>query len=593
MNWEKRTHSCGELRAANENETVILNGWAARVRDLGGLVFIDLRDREGITQLVAEPDANAELAGRAKEVKSEYVIWAKGTVRRRESPNEHLATGAVEILMTDFGVINTAELPPFEIKDEIDLNEDTRLKYRFLDLRRHKMQKNLEVRNELYQATHRYFAEKSFIEIETPFLVKSTPEGARDFLVPSRVYNGRFYALPQSPQIYKQLLMTSGFDRYVQIVKCFRDEDVRSDRQAEFTQVDAEMSFVDQDDVMNITEGYLKKVWKDILDVDIELPLRRMTYFEAMRKYGSDKPDLRFGMELRDISDIVRDSGFKVFAQALERGGIVSVLNAKGCAKEYSRKKIDELTEHAKKYGAKGLAWMKLTDGNVNSPIAKFFKEEEINAIMEKAGAEEGDLLLFGADTFNVCCTALGALRLKIAKDRGILENVKEKFEFTWVTDFPLFEYDDEEQRWFAMHHPFTAPREEDIDLLDGAPEKALSKAYDITVNGAEIGGGSIRIHDGGVQKKMFKALGMSEEEAKFKFGFLLEALKYGAPPHGGIAFGLDRMVMILAGIDNIRDTIAFPKTTTGLSLMDGAPAEVDEKQLEELGLAMVKKNEK
>ncbi len=590
MNWKKRTRNCGQLRIDNEKENVVLNGWASVVRDLGGLIFIDLRDRWGITQLVAEPEINPELAERAKHVKTEDVVWASGQVRKRENPNMRIPTGLIEIVLDDFGIINKAALPPFEICDDVELNEDTRLKYRFLDLRRPKMQKILLTRNKFYQITHRYFAENDFVEIETPFLMKSTPEGARDFLVPSRTYKGKFYALPQSPQIYKQILMTAGFERYVQIVKCFRDEDLRSDRQAEFTQIDVEMSFVTQEDVMAIAEGYLKKLWKEILDVDIQLPLRKMSYREAMERYGSDKPDLRFDMELKNVTDIIKNSSFKVFSDVADNGGVVAVLNAKGCAADYSRKKIDELTEYAKKYGAKGLAWMKYIDGAINSPIAKFFSQEEINIILQQVNAENGDLLLFGADKFNECYTVLGALRLKIAKDTGIIDQVKDSFEFTCVTDFPLFEFDEQENRFVAMHHPFTSPQDDSLEKIETQPAEALAKAYDIVVNGAEIGGGSIRIHDAEVQRKMFKALGLAEDEVAMKFGFLLEALKYGAPPHGGIAFGLDRMVMILAGTDNIRDTIAFPKTTTGLSLMDGSPSEVEAKQLDELGLSLLKK---
>jgi aspartyl-tRNA synthetase len=591
MIFPKRTKNCGELRKENVGKEVILNGWVARVRDLGGLTFIDMRDRYGITQVVIEPENRPELAERAKEIKSEFVLWIKGKVRLRSNPNKNIPTGLIEVLLDDYGILNKAMLPPFEIDDNIELQEDTRLKYRYLDLRRPSMQKNMMIRNKLYQGAHKYFFENDFIEIETPFFMKSTPEGARDFLVPSRIYKGRFYALPQSPQLYKQILMISGFDRYVQIVKCFRDEDFRADRQPEFTQIDLEMSFVDEDDIMSITEGFMKTLWKEVLDIEIETPFLRMTYKDAMEKYGSDKPDLRFGMELKNISDIVKNSEFKVFSGAVENGGVVAVLNAKGCAADYSRKKLDELTEFAKKYGAKGLAWMKMQDGQINSPIAKFFNEEELNAIKEKTGLEEGDLLLFGSDKWTTCYTVLGALRLEIAKQTGIMEQVKDEFNFLWVVDFPLFEYDEELKRNVAMHHPFTSPNMEDIDLLDNDTGKARARAYDVVVNGAEIGGGSIRIHDNDVQQKMFKLLGLSEEEAKTKFGFLLDALKYGAPPHGGIALGLDRLVMILTKTDNIRNVIAFPKTTSGLSLMDGSPSTVDEEQLKELGLKITKIN--
>ncbi|MFC2130400.1 aspartate--tRNA ligase [Bacteroidota bacterium] len=593
MEFPKRTNTCGELRKEDEDKEVILNGWVAGVRDLGGLIFIDLRDRYGITQVVIEPENRPDLAERAKEIKSEFVIWTKGNVRLRSNPNPNIPTGLIEVLLDDYGIMNKSVLPPFEIDDSIELQEETRLKYRFLDLRRQSLQKNLMLRNHLYQVAHKYFFDKDFIEIETPFFMKSTPEGARDFLVPSRINKGRFYALPQSPQLYKQILMISGFDRYVQIVKCFRDEDLRADRQPEFTQIDLEMSFVDEEDIYSVTEGFMKKLWKEVLDIDIETPFNRMTYKDAMEKYGSDKPDLRFGIELNNISDIVKDCEFKVFSGAAANGGVVAVLNAKGCAAGYSRKKIDELTEFAKKYGAKGLAWMKYINGKINSPIAKFFKEDDLNAIIEKAGAEEGDLLLFGSDNWTTCYTVLGALRLEIAKQTGILEKVKDKYNFLWVVDFPLLEFDDETQRHIAMHHPFTSPKKEDIELMESDPGKVRARAYDLVVNGAEVGGGSIRIHDNEIQQKMFGLLGLSEDEARNKFGFLLDALKYGAPPHGGIALGLDRLVMILAGTENIRNVIAFPKTTSGLSLMDGSPSTVDEEQLKELGIKLIEEKQK
>jgi len=589
MAFPKRTCTCGELRNENEGLNVVLNGWVAGVRDLGGLIFIDLRDRYGIIQIVIEPENRLDLAERAKELKSEFVIWVKGKVRLRSNPNPNMPTGLIEVLMDDYGVLNKSQLPPFEIDDSIELQEETRLKYRYLDLRRPSLQKNLILRNELYQIMHKYYYENNFIEVETPFFMKSTPEGARDFLVPSRINKGRFYALPQSPQLYKQILMISGFDRYVQIAKCFRDEDLRADRQPEFTQIDVEMSFIDEEDIIKMTEGFFKVLWKETIGVDIQIPFRRMPYNDAMEKYGSDKPDLRFAMELKDISDLVKDCDFKVFTDAVSNGGKVAVLNAKGCAETYSRKKLDELTEFAKKYGAKGLAWMKLVDGQVNSPIAKFFKKEELDAIVERTEAKDGDLLLFGSDKWTTCYTVLGALRLEIAKQTGLLESVKDKFAFLWVVDFPLFEYDEESKRFVAMHHPFTSPKPEDLEFIDTEPGKVRARAYDIVVNGAEVGGGSIRIHDTEVQQKMFGLLGLSQEEANAKFGFLLDALKYGAPPHGGIALGLDRLVMTLAGTENIRNVIAFPKTTSGLSLMDGSPSAVDEEQLKELGINLVK----
>jgi aspartyl-tRNA synthetase len=588
MNYLKRNAKCGELNENFIGKEVVVNGWINIVRDMGGLIFIDVRDRWGLSQLVIEPENQPELAERAKKLHPEYVIWAKGVVRKRSNPNPKIPTGMVEVLISDYGVISKSKVPPFEIgAASSEASEEKRLRYRYLDLRRPELQKHLLLRNQLYQSMHKYFAENEFLEIETPFLMKSTPEGARDFLVPSRINKGRFYALPQSPQLYKQILMVSGFERYVQIVKCFRDEDLRSDRQAEFTQIDMEMSFVDMEDIILITEGFLKQLWKDVKDIDIVTPFPRMDYKTAMMNYGSDKPDLRFDMKLVTISDIVKDVDFKVFSSAIKAGGEVALLNAKGCA-NYSRKNIDELTELAKKFGAKGLAWMKFTDGKVNSPIAKFFSEEKIEEIKKISAAEDGDLLLFMADSWHTTYTVLGALRLQIAKQKKLIDNSKDDYKFLWVTDFPLFERDEEENRYVAMHHPFTSPNKDDLHLLETAPDKVRSNAYDIVLNGAEIGGGSIRIHEQELQQKMFKALGLGEQEAQEKFGFLLEALQYGAPPHGGIAFGLDRLCMLLSGTDNIRDVIAFPKTTSGLSLMDGAPADVDEKQLEELGLKIV-----
>jgi aspartyl-tRNA synthetase len=589
MNFKKRTDTCGQIRTSDEGKKVILNGWVAKVRDLGGLIFIDLRDRYGLTQLVILPELNPALAERAKEIKTEYVLWAEGTVRLRESPNPNMPTGLIEVLLDDFGIINKAELPPFEIEDETETSEEIRLRYRYLDLRRPALQKNFIIRNKLYQVVHQYFAEHDFIEVETPVLMKSTPEGARDYLVPSRIHKGRFYALPQSPQIYKQILMISGFDRYVQIVKCFRDEDLRSDRQPEFTQIDLEMSFVEKEDIQGIIEGFFARLWKQVLDIEIAYPFRRISYKEAMTRYGSDKPDLRFEMEITTITNLVKDSEFKVFSDAASSGGEIALINAKGCA-SYSRKQLDELTEFAKKYGAKGLAWIKFTDGAVNSPIAKFLSDDILAELKEAAGAEDGDLLLIAADSWSRCYTVLGALRLEVARREKMFDKVTNRYEFLWVTDFPMFEFDELEGRYAAMHHPFTSPMDEDIPLLDSAPEKARAKAYDIVLNGAEVGGGSIRIHNPEVQNKIFGMLGLSEEEADAKFGFLLEALKYGAPPHGGIALGVDRITMILSGIDNIRDVIAFPKTTSALSLMDGAPTGVDEKQLRELGIAVIEK---
>lgn len=587
MYFKKRTKNCGELRINDINEKVILNGWAANIRNLGGLVFIDLRDRYGITQLIIEPENRPDLADRAKEIKSEYVLWAEGVVRERSNPNKNIPTGLIEILLSDFGIINRSELPPFEIADGIDTNEEIKLKYRFLDLRRPELQKKFIIRNQFYQIVHKYFEENNFLEIETPVLMKSTPEGARDFLVPSRINKGKFYALPQSPQLFKQILMIAGFDRYVQIVKCFRDEDLRSDRQPEFTQIDVEMSFIDREDIFTLIEGLMKRTWKEILNIEIETPFRRMTYDEAISRYGSDKPDLRYGMQITDITEIVKNSDFKVFQDVINDGGRINILNAENCG-NFSRKQIDNLTELAKKYGAKGLAWIKIQNNEINSPISKFLKDNEINKILEITSAKENDLLLISSDKKSKSQNILGALRIECAKLSGIYDKIKDKFSFHWVIDFPLFEWDDETKRYYAMHHPFTSPMEEDLEFLDTAPDKVRAKAYDLVVNGAELGGGSIRIFDDTVQSKMFDKLGLTEKEIEEKFGFFIKALKYGAPPHGGIALGLDRIVMTLAGTDNIRDVIAFPKTTSGLSLMDGSPSIVTNEQLLELGIKLI-----
>lgn len=589
MAFLKRNVNCGQLRNEDENNSVVLNGWASTVRDLGGLIFIDVRDRYGITQVVFEPENNSELAEKAKEIKSEFVIWISGKVRLRSNPNKNIPTGLIEVVANDFGIINRAELPPFPIEDGIETGEETKLKYRYLDLRRPELQKKFIIRNQLYQIVHKYYNDNNFLEVETPVLMKSTPEGARDFLVPSRINKGKFYALPQSPQIFKQILMISGFDRYMQIVKCFRDEDLRSDRQPEFTQVDVEMSFIDRDDILDMTEGLFRKIWKEVLGLEISNPIRRMSYETAMNMYGSDKPDLRFDMQINHLNDGLGNSEFKVFQDILSSGGLIASINVVGGA-TMSRKNLDELTEFAKKYGAKGLAWIKYTDGEINSPIAKFLSDQEKEFIKTTNNAKDGDLILISSDKKSRTLSILGALRLEIAKRIGLLDSVKDKFEFLWVIDFPLFEYDEESGRYYAMHHPFTSPMEEDLHLLESNPDKVRAKAYDIVCNGAEIGGGSIRIHDGDVQRLMFDKLGLTESEIDEKFGFLIKALKYGAPPHGGIALGLDRIVMILSGTDNIRDVIAFPKTTSGLSLMDGSPSEVDLSQLNELGVDLLKK---
>lgn len=587
MQFEQRTVTCGELRPSDAGKVVTINGWVNARRVFGGLTFIDVRDRYGITQVVILPEENAAIAEKAQEIRSEYVLWVTGTVRMRSNPNPNIPTGLIEILVTDIGIINPAELTPFEIVDDLQTNEEMRLTYRFLDLRRPALQKNFLVRNKLYQLTHRYFEDNNFIEIETPVLTKSTPEGARDYLVPSRVNKGQFYALPQSPQLFKQLLMVAGFDRYMQIVKCFRDEDLRADRQPEFTQIDVEMSFVTQEDVIDTAERFVAGVWKSILDIEVQTPLQRMTWQHAMDTYGSDKPDLRYALPLADVTSASSATNFVVFTEAVASGGVVKVFNAKGCG-GYSRKQIDELTEHAKKYGAKGLPWLKITAGEVGGSFIKFLTDADKTALMQAAQAEEGDLLLFAAGEHERTCLILGALRTEVARRQGILDSVKGQYAFTWVTDFPLLEYAEEEQRWVARHHPFTSPLPEDVPLLETDPNHARAQAYDLVINGYEAAGGSIRIHRSEVQSKIFDLFGMSKEEAQGKFGFLLDALKYGAPPHGGIAFGFDRLVMLLVGADNIRDVIAFPKTTSGLSLMDGCPTPVDAAQLKTLGITTV-----
>lgn len=586
MSFLKRTNRCGLLNSNNIGEEVILNGWVASNRNLGGLIFIDLRDRTGIVQLVIKPDENPELANIAKQLRSEFVIWAKGVVARRESPNNKIPTGEIEVLLSDLGIINPSELPPFEIDDNTTASEELRLKYRYLDLRRPYLQNNLIIRNKLYQVVHQFFYENDFLEIETPVLMKSTPEGARDFLVPSRIHKGKFYALPQSPQIYKQILMIAGYDRYVQIVKCFRDEDLRSDRQPEFTQIDCEMSFVDQNDILTLFERFFARVWKEILGIELQTPFPRLSYKEAMERYGSDKPDTRFGMEILNLSQVFANTTFQVFQQTLDENGIIAGIKVENGA-TFSRKQIDYYTEFVKKYGAKGLAYSKFQNNEITGSIAKFLSENEISELKTKFGINDGDLIFIISDKWVKSLTALGNLRLEIARQTGILESVKGKYNFLWVIDFPLVEWDELEQRYVAMHHPFTSPKLEDLDILDTNPSQARAIAHDIVLNGAEIGGGSIRIHDSRIQSKMFELLGLSQQEANEKFGFLLQALQYGAPPHGGIALGLDRIVMSLTGTENIRDVIAFPKTTSGLSLMDNSPSEVSQRQLDELGIAI------
>ena len=581
----KRTHYCGDLRMDNVGQEVILNGWVQKKRNLGGLVFVDLRDIRGISQIIFDADVNKDAFEKAEKLGSEYVIAVKGIVRERQSKNPNMATGDIEISATELRVLSKSQTPPIYIKDDDNVSEDKRLKYRFLDLRKPSMQNNLIMRSKVAQIVRQYLSENNFLEIETPFLIKPSPEGARDYLVPSRVNPGKFYALPQSPQLFKQILMVSGMDRYFQIVKCFRDEDLRADRQPEFTQIDCEMSFVDENDVMTMMENMIGRIFKEIHNIDIQLPLKRITYKEAMDRFGSDKPDTRFAMELTDLSDLVKDCGFGVFSSAANAANSsVRAINAIGGADAFSKKGMKKLEEHAKTYKAKGLAWIKVTEEGIDSPIAKFFTEDEIKAILDRMDAKAGDLILFVADKNKVVYDALGQLRLEVARKMDLID--KNKYNLLWVTEFPLFEEDEETGRMIAMHHPFTCPLDEDIDKLDQEDKTQLrAKAYDMVLNGYELGGGSVRISDEEVQEKMFKALGMSQETANDKFGYLLEAFKYGVPPHAGLAFGFDRLMMLLTGADNIREVIAFPKNQNAICPMTNAPGLPEVGQLEELSI--------
>ncbi|MBN1448875.1 MAG: aspartate--tRNA ligase [Bacteroidetes bacterium] len=590
MQFTQRTHTCGALRAANTGETVTLNGWVDGRRDLGGMIFIDLRDRYGLTQVVFAPQHNTAVHKQAHELRAEYVLSITGTVQPRPEgmANADMPTGEIEVIVDSFEILNRSDIPPFTIEDDVDAFEDLRLRYRYLDLRRPVLQKHLLLRSKVYQVVHRYFDEHDFIEIETPVLMKSTPEGARDFLVPSRIHAGKFYALPQSPQTYKQLLMVAGFDRYVQIVKCFRDEDFRADRQPEFTQIDLEMSFIRAEDIYRLIEGLMQRMLKETIGVDLALPLPVLDYYEALERYGSDKPDLRFGMELVTLNHVVRGAEFKVFSDALEAGGIVSGISVKGRAEEFSRRKLDELTERAKDLGMGGLVWMKAAGGGLTSPVAKFLTDDMIAGIRESMQTEDGDLILIVADARRkLALEALGTLRVELGKELDLVDRTAHRL--LWVVDFPLFQWDDETQRFYAEHHPFTGPKPEDVPLLDSDPGAARADCYDLVWNGSEVGSGSIRIHDSALQAKIFSILGLPEAEISEKFGFLIDAFRFGAPPHGGCALGLDRIVTLLAGISSIREVIAFPKTNKALSLMDGSPSTVSPDQLGELHIDLRK----
>jgi aspartyl-tRNA synthetase len=586
MQGLKRTHINGEVSTANCGEKVILTGWVNSRRDHGGLIFVDLRDRSGLVQLVFSPEVNIDSFAKAEKIRNEFVLAAAGEVRKRsdETINPKLKTGEIEVYVSELRVLNKAKTPPFYIEEDVDVDENIRLKYRYLDLRRPDMQRNIILRHKVTKAVREFLDRNNFLEIETPMLTKSTPEGARDYLVPSRVNPGKFYALPQSPQIFKQMLMIAGMDKYFQIVRCFRDEDLRADRQPEFTQIDLEMSFIDVDDILTLMEEMISFTFKEAAGIEIETPFPRITYREAIDRYGSDKPDLRFALELKDFTDIVAGSGFKVFADVAASGGKIKGINAKGCA-HFSRKEIDDLTQFVLIYGAKGLAYIVVTEEGLKSPILKFFTEEEIKSMLDKFEAASGDLLFFIADKSSVVAAALGALRLELAKKKDLIN--PDVFKFAWVVEFPLVEFDEEERRWVAIHHPFTSPMEDDMEAMDTNPGNVRARAYDMVLNGVELGGGSIRIHRRNIQEKMFGLLGMSQEEANEKFGFMLEAFEYGTPPHGGIAFGLDRMIMLMAKKETIRDVIPFPKNQSASDLMTQAPSDVSNRQLQELHIKL------
>ena len=586
MNGLKRTHYCGTLTKNEIGNEVVVCGWVGRQRDLGALIFVDLRDRTGIVQLAFDDTTDREIFEKAFQIRSEFVVMAKGNVRMRSSINTEIPTGEIEIEVNELKVLGESKTPPFEIVENSNAKEDLRLKYRYLDLRRADLQKNILMRHKIAKVTRDYFDENGFIELETPTLIKSTPEGARDYLVPSRIHKGNFFALPQSPQMYKQLLMLSGFDRYMQLARCYRDEDLRADRQPEFTQIDLEMSFVERDDVFAIAEGYISRLFREVLNVEIPTPLPRMRYDDAMNDYGSDKPDTRFDMKIKDLSDIVENCGFGVFADTVKNGGTVRAITAKNAVDTYTRKEIDKLTEEAKGIGAKGLAFIRWVEDTPTCSFAKFMTEEEMNAIIERTGAEKGDVVFIVADRKPLTLSVLGSLRLMVAKRLNIIP--ENQYNFLWITEFPFFEYNEETGNWDAMHHPFTSPLDECIPYLETAPEKVYANAYDLVLNGTELSSGSIRITDPELQAQMFRALGLSDEEAEQKFGFLTGAFRYGAPPHGGMGIGLDRLCMIMTGSDSLRDVIAFPKVATSAELMSGAPGPVDDVQLSDLAIAII-----